>query len=366
MKVPFFSTGIWLVRIWAWLTRFARPLLRVVSFLYGGAMRFRRTAFDRGWVSAQRLPKPVISVGNMTLGGTGKTPFVIWLARALRAQGKTVAILSRGYGRENPSQHQLVSDVGSRKRPWKIVGDEPWLISQHCPQAVVAVGSDRYQLGRWVLDQVDCDCFILDDGFQHLPLYRNLDFVLFDATDVQGIQAVFPEGRLREPLSFANKADAMVFTRSGQVSSVRSLLHFIQQQVGREIHPIFVEYVPRQVVHVVSGDVVAVNSIRNKSILLVSGIGNPQSFQECVKTIGGEVVGEIIFPDHCHYGKSEIQILDDHLKRSDADMVLTTEKDAVKLLEHFSASDPIWAVHIQAEITQGEERIRTLLKDLFV
>jgi len=364
LHFSFSSQGTLLIRLWKWLARHCHPILRLASYPYSGVTRFRRTCYERKWLSSHQLPKPVISVGNMTLGGTGKTPFVIWLAGELHAQGKTVAILSRGYGRRNSSKPMLVSDGRSRKSNWRMAGDEPILLSQHCPWAIVAVGSDRYQLGRWVLDQVDCDCFILDDGYQHLALYRNVDFLLIDVTDIRGIQAVFPAGRLREPLESAKNADGFVFTRSSTKTSVRALQDHIQGSVGREIQPILVEFVPKQLTHIVSGDKQELSCLKNNALLLVSGIGNPCSFQESVRVSGGEVLGELCFPDHCTYGLKEVEDIQSQMRRHGANMVITTEKDAIKLQEYFKETDPIWALEIQANVTGGAPYVRTLLQKL--
>jgi tetraacyldisaccharide 4'-kinase len=148
--------------------------------------RIRRIAYQRNWLRQHHLPKPVLSVGNLTVGGTGKTPLVIWLAHQLHAKGKRVAILSRGYGRQQLSKNFMVSNGRGQVKEWRAAGDEPWMIAQNCPWAIVAVGPDRHRLGKWVLEQSFCDFFILDDGYQHMSLYRDLDVLLFDSMDING------------------------------------------------------------------------------------------------------------------------------------------------------------------------------------
>ena len=184
-----------------------------------------RFLYDWGWFAQRRLPVPVLSVGNLTLGGTGKTPVVIVLADWLLAQGKRVAILSRGYRRTSADPYLLVSNgerllVGPNE-----AGDEPFLMAQRCPKAIVAVGADRYELGDWVLNRFPIDCLVLDDGFQHLGLYRDVNLLLVDATDAEGLAALVPAGRLREPLQAAARATAIVVTRAdvpAQVTQVMS------------------------------------------------------------------------------------------------------------------------------------------------
>ena len=156
---------------------------------YGVVARLRALLYDWGWFDQRKLPVPVLSVGNLTLGGTGKTPVVIMLTDWLLAQGKRVAILSRGYRRTSMVQYLLVSNgerllVGPNE-----AGDEPFLMAQRCPKAIVAVGADRYELGDWVLERFPIDCLVLDDGFQHQGLYRDVNLLLVDATDAEGTRS---------------------------------------------------------------------------------------------------------------------------------------------------------------------------------
>ena len=134
-----------LLQLWGWLSRYGSWVLRGCALPYAFIARLKRTCYQRGWRRQYRLPHPVVSVGNLTVGGTGKTPFVIWLARQIHAQGRRVAILSRGYGRQKALQNMIVSDGESLKADWQLAGDEPVLIAQHCPWAIVAVGKDRYR-----------------------------------------------------------------------------------------------------------------------------------------------------------------------------------------------------------------------------
>ena len=172
------------------------------------AVEARIRLYEHGWLTAHRLPRPVISVGNLTVGGTGKTPFVIWLSQYLQSHGKQVGILSRGYRRTKAARFLLVSNGKQVLVNPQEAGDEPFLMAKHCSGVVVAVGSDRYELGKWVLRQASVDCFILDDGFQHLSLHRDVNLLLVDGTDPQGLQKLLPAGRLREPLSGCGKSNS--------------------------------------------------------------------------------------------------------------------------------------------------------------
>ena len=330
---------------------------------YGMIVRIRRMAYQRGWLPQRHLPKPVVSIGNVTVGGTGKTPFVIWLAQQLHTKGKRVAILSRGYGRQNSSKNLLVSDGQGHIQDWRFSGDESTMIAQQCPWAIVAVGSNRFRLGQWLLGQISCDCFILDDGCQHLSLYRDLDVVLFDATDTKGLCGVLPAGRLREPLNATKEAGAFAFTRANSLSSIQPVRRCIEEAIGRSITPIILQAAPKQVQHLVTGQVESLEFLLKFPILIVSGIGNPHSFHEMVTEFGAEVCEEIRFPDHYAYGQAEVSMIREKIDQSNHNIVVTTEKDAVKLREWFTEDDPVWFLTIELKFYAGERHVLELLTD---
>ena len=358
------SLTSFLIRLRGWLNRRCPWVLRWCAVPYGTVARLRRTGYQRGWLPRHRLPKPVISVGNITVGGTGKTPFVMWLASRLHEQGKRVAILSRGYGRQGSAANMLVSDGTSLKAGWQAVGDEPVLMAQKCPWAIVAVGKDRYRLGRWVLEQAACDCFLLDDGFQHLPLYRDLDILVFDATDVEGLAEVLPAGGMREPLSATQWATTIVFSRTESVPSVEPLQTRIEQCVGKSIAPVLVETAPRWLIHIATGMTRGIDFFKKQSLLLVSGVGNPSSFRFCVVSCGLDVGDEIRYADHYAYSEKDVKEIRLKMKSLGIDHAITTEKDALKLRDFLRGDDPVWALDVQVIMTQGEDRIRKMLHDI--
>jgi tetraacyldisaccharide 4'-kinase len=347
--------------MWDWFQQYCPWVLQRIARVYGMIVRIRRKAYQREWLRPQHLSRPVVSVGNVTVGGTGKTPFVIWLAHQLHAKGKRVAILSRGYGRQDPSHNLMVSDGEGQVKEWGVSGDEPTMIAQHCPWAIVAVGPDRFRLGQWVLKQTACDCFILDDGYQHLSLYRDLDLLLFDATDVKGLCSVLPAGRLREPLDAAKGAAAFIFTRSESLSSIQPVQTCIETVIGQSINPIVLKMVPKRVRHLVTGEVQPLTFLSQPSLLLVSGIGNPSSFSEMLADYGAKGCEEIQFPDHCAYGQAEVNLIREKIGQYVHGMVITTEKDAVKLREWFTKDDPVWVITTDLEFLAGEGHVLELL-----
>ncbi|MCA9421570.1 MAG: tetraacyldisaccharide 4'-kinase [Nitrospira sp.] len=346
-----------LTGLWQWLHRCCPWALRWCAVPYGAVAQWRRTAYQRGWFPQQRLPRPVISVGNLTVGGTGKTPFVMWLATRLHEQGKQVAILSRGYGRKGSGVKKLVSDGVSLTGDWRSVGDEPMLMAQKCPWAIVAVGADRYRLGQWVLEQAPCDCFLLDDGFQHLSLYRDLDLLLFDATDIEGLNGVVPAGRMREPLAAAKWATTIVFSRTERQVSLESLQNQIEQSVGKSIVPLRLETAPGRFTHLATGKIQQAEAFKKTPFLLFSGIGNPASFRSTVVSCGLTVGAEVRYPDHFAYSEKNVEALRLKMRGAGLDLAITTEKDALKMQEYLKPEDPFWTLDVQVRMTQGEAQL---------
>ena len=241
---------------------------------YGLVVRLRVLLYDWGWFDQRRLSVPVLSVGNLTIGGTGKTPVVIVLVDWLLAQGKRVAILSRGYRRTSTVQYLLVSDgerllVGPNE-----AGDEAFMMAQRCPKAMVAVGADRYELGDWLLNRFPIDCLVLDDGFQHLGLYRDVNLLLVDATDPEGLGAMVPAGRLREPLRAAARATAIVITRADVPAQVTEVCRKLKATLGFMPDPIQAVFRPESLVSVMTGTSEPLSWSKGKTALLCSGVGH--------------------------------------------------------------------------------------------
>jgi len=335
--------------------------LQALALPYAAAIRLRNGLYDRGWLAQRRLPRRVISIGNLTVGGTGKTPLVIWTVEQLMAKGLRVAVLSRGYRRQNPSRYVLVSDGRRTHAGPGEAGDEPFLIALRCPGAVVAVGADRYRLGQWVLERCEVDCIVLDDGFQHRGLHRDIDLLLIDATDTQGLRAMLPAGRLREPLSSAARATALIVTRADQVSDIRAVLAPIMEAIREPVETILVRFIPDECVEVGSGVFKPWAELAHRKVFLVSGIADPSGFRSSVERLGLEVVGELVFPDHHRYVKDDLAEMRRREHQVHADCLLTTEKDAVKIAALCGADASMWALRLRTDILDGRERLQRLL-----
>ncbi|MEW6544040.1 MAG: tetraacyldisaccharide 4'-kinase [Nitrospirota bacterium] len=339
-----------------------RVLLTGLAVPYGLAVRARALLYRVGWLPSRRLPRPVVSVGNLTVGGTGKTPIVIWIAQRLTAQGMAVAVLSRGYRRRTRGSFLLVSDGDTVLAGPADAGDEPYLIAQRCPGAVVAVGADRYRLGRWLLERSPrtIDCFVLDDGFQHLALCRDVDLLLVDATDADGLAGLLPAGRLREPLTAARRATAVLITRAESRAACETMARTIEA-AGVSGQPIFVRFRPDGIVPVGGGSAQEAEVVAGRKALAFSGIANPRSFHETLAGLGVTLVDSLVFPDHHWYRAAELEEIRQRAARGGAELVLTTEKDAGKVAPLLKPDDRFLAVRLGAEILRGQDRLERLL-----
>lgn len=334
---------------------------RAISVPYGWVIQCRNHLYDRGWLSQRRLPCRVVSIGNLTVGGTGKTPLTIAVTEALLAAGRRVAVLSRGYRRRSRAPQVLVSDGQKILVGPDEAGDEPFLIAQRCPGAIVAVGVDRYQLGRWVLAQHRLDCVVLDDGFQHRALARDVDLLLVDASDQSGLHALVPAGRLREPLSSAARATALLVTRVEANVDAQPIVSMIQHATGKIVQPILIRFTPQGIIDVCNGLDVPLEQVAGQRVVLFSGIGNAGAFRTSVLSQGLTVVDEVIFPDHHAYSISDVDGVSARAARVGASVLVTTEKDAVKLQWLPSLPMRVWAVRLETQVFDGAERLRQLI-----
>lgn len=338
-----------------------RKGLHWVAGLYGLIIRFRLWCYRQGWLTITRLPCRVLCVGNLTVGGTGKTPVVIFLTQRLLAKGQRIAILSRGYKRASKAPHLLVSDGSRILASPSEAGDEPFLIAQRCPQAIVAVGADRTALGRWVLERHPIDCIVLDDGFQHRALHRDGDLVLLDATDAEGLDALLPAGRLREPLRELDRASAVMITRADLRQDVEAIRRRLRAVGFPSEDAIEVVFRPDSLLAIVSKEQQPIGWGRAKRAWLVSGIGNSRSFRQSAESIGMEILGETVFEDHHCYCDDEVKKIRVDVQAHGGEMVLTTEKDAGKLFPFLLPSDPWWMLRLGVTVVRGEDRLHGLI-----
>lgn len=300
-------------------------LLKLCAALYAVIMQLRAMAYKYGVFPVKRLPLPVISVGNITLGGTGKTPTVLMIARGLLTRGKRVAVLTRGYGGSLEGETRIVSDGESLLLTAAEAGDEPCLLAASLPGLMVVMGSDRYRAGCLAVEKLSPDCFILDDGFQHQRLHRDLDILLLDSTMPFGNGWTLPAGFLREPPSVACRADLVILTRCHEADSTVAGL---PEQIPfcRSSHTL------TGYTSLAGGELRPFRELKGKRIVAFCGIANPAAFFDGVEANGLPLVATLAFPDHTDYSALEMEAVGRLKQQSRADCLLTTAKDAVKLL----------------------------------
>ncbi len=337
---------------------------RLLAAPYGWGAAARAACYRQGIFPTRRLPRRVISVGNLTVGGTGKTPVVIWIVQQLLAQGRRVAVLSRGYRRTSRADKVLVSDGHSLHANPAEGGDEPFLIARRCPRAIVGVGADRHAVGQWLLERFAIDDFVLDDGFQHMQLARDINILLLDASDPAGLAGLLPMGRLRESLAAAERATDMVMTRvapGAPAPGADAIRAHMAEALGYAIAPIPVEFSPEALVHIMKGQTLEPGAVLGRSVVAVSAIGNPAAFERTLVGMGVRVSDHVVFRDHHAYSALDITTVQRRADACRADLIVTTEKDACKLAVLLGPSDPWWALRVQAQPWPGDARLAALL-----
>ncbi len=346
--------------------------LTPISSLYGAAMRARLALYRAGVLSTHRIGAPVISVGNVTTGGTGKTPLVEWLARAIARQGRRTCILTRGYGRADVRRRVVVSDGERLLADARKGGDEPRLLAEKLLGAAAVISDrDRVAAARWALENLQSEAFILDDGFQHLRIARDLDIVTVDAAAPWGGGHLLPHGRLREPPEELRRAGCILITRAEMAHDLSSL----RSQIARlsEGRAVVLESRMRTLrarpfemrgttVESVSAAATEFESDAvSQPVAAFCAIGNPQAFFEHLRSDGHTLNYTRAFPDHHSYKPDEIEALFREGRKHGARAFLTTAKDAVKLQE-FSFQLPVYVIEITLEF-DDESRLLGIVRE---
>lgn len=339
----------------SWVDKFVVTLLVPFALVYSVVLRIRGFLYCLGIMPSFALGVPVISVGNLSVGGTGKTPFTVLLARILVARGKRVVVLSRGYGGAGGSEVRIVSDGSRILLPVAEAGDEPVLLSRSVPGLIVVTCSDRYRGGLEALNRFRPDIFLLDDGFQHLRLRRELNILLLDAAKPFGNGWTLPAGLLREPLSAVRRADLIVYTRADEATACPALADI---PVCRSSHRL------SGVVSLCGGELTSFSIFTGKKVVAFAGIADPWSFFDALIRVGVDLVATLAFPDHCRYDRTERAEIRRVMAESAADFLITTEKDAVKLTAFPAVFESAYAAVLSLDIIDSgvlESEIEKLL-----
>ncbi len=305
-------------------------VLHACSQVYELAARFRIRLYERGILKQECLSCKVVSIGNITVGGTGKTPVTVFMGDLLKRMGYKVAVISRGYGGSAEKHGGIVSDGQATKMGPQQAGDEPYLMSLKLKGIPVIVGQDRVKAGQVAIDTFGSDVVVLDDGFQHLRLKRDLNFVLLDASNPFGNGRLLPRGVLREPLRHLDRADAFVVTSSSASGALAGGISSIQEiAAGR---PIFCcTRVPHRLVG--NGETMAypLDFLRGRRLLAFSAIARNEDFRQMVMNLGGDIVKFFPFPDHHYYSDDDLRSVAALGESLNAEFLITTEKDYVRI-----------------------------------
>lgn len=339
------------------IDKLALLLLAPFAWLYSLVLQLRSQLYLRGMLKTHRLPRPVVSIGNITVGGTGKTPVTAYIARFLLAQGYRVAVLSRGYGGSLEGQTCVVSDGATIMLGAGECGDEPYLLASTVPGLMVVIGTDRYAAGQLAMQQLVPDIFLLDDGFQHLRLHRDLNILLLDFSRPFGNNLTLPAGILRESSTAVRRADLVIFTRAPEGATLTADTGGIPGCIS--CHTI-VDLLPLG-----SRTPVTFSRCNGHKVLAFAGIADPDSFFEGLRAKGLNLVQCLNFPDHVVYNRERYDEIAKAMRVSGADFLITTEKDGVKL-KGFSQEYAARTLLARLELTiDNPAHLKGLLTDLF-
>jgi len=353
-----------------------RLFLKLLSYLFQLIVQIRVYLYNHRIFRHHTLGCQVLSVGNLTVGGTGKTPIVEIFSRSLQQSGRKVAILSRGYKKkkqpfsvrmrkkvkgffQQTPPPLVVSDGERIMLGSAISGDEPYMLASNLPDVAVLVDSDRVKSGRYAIKKLGCDTLILDDGFQHLRLKHFADIVLVDSTNPFGYGHVLPRGLLREPTKNIKRASFIFITKcDGPQDELKQRLRSMNAQA--EISEC--RHCPRYLENVYTGERKPLETLQGKKVAAVSGIASPQGFEGILVKHGAEVIHHKCYADHHRYTQKEmIDRINKSIERQ-ADMIVTTEKDAVRFPRIKRRDIPIYFLRVEIELLSGQEDFDACIK----
>jgi tetraacyldisaccharide 4'-kinase len=346
-----------------------RGILYLLSIPYRLAVRLRVWLYRERITRVHHLGVQVVSVGNLTVGGTGKTPVVEIIARRLTKAGRRVAILSRGYrSKPEPLRNRLariifpwlptppprvVTDGKTLYLDSEKAGDEPYMLAKNLSDVPVLVDKDRVKSGLYAIEKFQTEILLLDDGLQYLPLFERANVVLIDREAPFGNEYVLPRGTLREPHDQLKRADIIVVTKcdGSDTQPLQARLHLLNPHA-----PIILcRHAPRYLQHYLTGEKVSLIQLKNMPVATLSGIARPDSFEGGVKNLGAKIIYSKQFADHHRFTHHEIEKVIQHAHTRGAKMILTTEKDAVRFPQLGSTLLPVLFLRVEIEILQGQE-----------
>jgi len=352
-----------------------RSFLSMISKSYGGAVKLRRNFYKKAILTSKRLSCPVISIGNITVGGTGKTPMTIYVSQVLKQLGYNVAVISRGYKGKAEKNGGIVSDGKVLLMTPEIAGDEPYMMAKRLKDVPVIVGKNRFKAGRLAIRKFDPDVIVLDDGFQHLMLQRDLDIVLLDYNKPFGNGHLLPRGVMREPISVLLCADAIILTKSdtvnnNQSSSLPKKLRPYERikPVYRSFHHPFICKTVKEEKSIFENSIQGPlksnsTSIKGRTVFAFSGLADNHSFQQTVKSLKCHLSGFMEFPDHYPYSERDLDEILSAAKKSRSECIITTEKDYVRIANKIDWPDDLFVIGIEIDFGADKKRFNSFIKD---
>jgi tetraacyldisaccharide 4'-kinase len=332
-------------------------LLLILSWFYSFAHFLRLSFYKTGILKTKCLSIPVISIGNITTGGTGKTPAVIMIAELLKGMGKKVAILSRGYKGKAEGEINVVSDGNKILINPIEAGDEPYMMAARLKGIPVITGADRYKTGKYAIERFGVEVILLDDGYQHVQLNRNLNILLLDSNSPFGNGYLLPRGTLREPASYVDRADIIILTKFQILNSKFQIQKLKDAPICKS------QYVTEGFVDINSNRAISLDEVKGKKGFAFCGIASPESFNNSLKEAGIDIKGFVSYEDHYQFNKPDIDNLINKAKETGSEILITTEKDAVRLKEFEPIQFQVWILKIKMEVFEGREILLSKIKE---
>ncbi len=335
-----------------------RAILYLLSLLYRLIVYLRNRLYDQQMLKSVKLSCPVISVGNITVGGTGKTPCVIGLAGMIQQHGFRPVVISRGYGGKNPQPVNVVSDGKTILLNAETAGDEPLLIARSLPAIPVITGAKRSLTGQAAIDRFGANVLICDDAFQHRKIFRDIDIVLLDGEKPLGNGHLLPRGELRESPEGLHRAGCIVLTRVDETQPVNPDIAEITRSSGI---PVFLAV--HRFKEMITPDQSALPPVelRGRKVCAFCGIARPDSFQKLLNEAEAQILSFIPFPDHYSYSRYDLEYLQNNFLSLQADYLVTTEKDAMRLQSHPEFLKIIYVLRMEMEIKTSSQSFENFI-----
>jgi len=349
-------------------------ILFMASLGYGAIVKLREIFYRNGILSTKRLPCIIISIGNLTVGGTGKTPMTIYIARLAKKLGYKVAILSRGYKGLSEKTGGIVSDGKTIFMGPDAAGDEPYMMASRLKKIPVIVGKNRYKAGMSAIKKYGSDVIVLDDAFQHLRLMRDINLVLLDNSSPYGNMHLLPRGTLREPISSLSRGDAFVFTRSDSSSVFEEKTALINQKQYDKEKPIYKSFHVPYIYKIVKGKNISLQKekessfsinykfLKGRKVFVFSGIARNTDFRRTLESLKCEIRGFLEFADHHRYSTTDFDGIFRLAKNVEADFLITTEKDYVRISSEIKWPIDLVVIGIEISFGDDEEAFNTFIR----